>query len=195
MPGHGSGDFSARRSLGAAPYGVEKPDADYCRLYLDNFSGETQILAVQQTKQQWNSVLWIEAFGFSVIIALSWLTEAVRIPHFIFGESFTPNWHRAALRTIVMLLIWGWVHVATNRMLKRLHYLEDFLRICGWCRKVCYNGEWLTMEEFFSSKFATQTTHGMCPECLNKGMTDLSAKQATPEISAAEKNSPEKPGH
>lgn len=131
---------------------------------------------MQQTKQQWNSVLWVEACGFSIIIVLSWLTEAVRIPHFIFGESFVPNWHRAALRTIVVLLIWAWVHAVTNRMLKRLHYLEDFLRICGWCRKVCYNGKWLTLEEFFSSKFATQTTHGMCPECLDKGMTDLDAK-------------------
>jgi hypothetical protein len=106
--------------------------------------------------------------GIWLLIALSWLTEAVHIPHLIFGEEFTPNWHRAILRTVVVLLIWIWVHLMTKRLLKRLHYLEEFLRICGWCRKVCQDDEWLEMENYFNSKFATKTSHGMCPDCLKK---------------------------
>jgi hypothetical protein len=129
---------------------------------------------MKQTKQRWNSILWVEAFGFSLIIALSWLTEAVRLPHLIYGESFTPNWHRAMLRTVVVALVWLWVHLATRRLLKRLHHLEEFLRMCSWCRKVCHDGEWLTMEKYFSSKFATQTSHGMCPECGKKQIESLS---------------------
>ena len=92
---------------------------------------------MRQGKRRANSILWIEASGFSLIIILTWLTEAIRIPHLIFSEAFTPNWHRALLRTVVVLAIWTWVHLATRRLLKRLHYLEEFLRICGWCRKVC----------------------------------------------------------
>jgi hypothetical protein len=131
-----------------------------------------------------NSILWIEAFGFSFIIALSWLTEVLRIPHFIFSEPFTPNWHRAMLRTVVVALIWAWVHLATRRLLKHLHHLEEFLRICSWCHKVCHDGEWLDMEKYFNSKFATKTSHGMCPECLRKGKRELKQKEnppATPE--------------
>jgi hypothetical protein len=116
-----------------------------------------------------NSILWVEAFGFSLLIVLCWLTELVRIPHAFFGEAFTPDWRRAALRTVVIVLVWTWVHLATHRLLQRLHYLEEFLRVCGWCRKVCDDGEWLTMEAYFNSKFATRTSHGMCPECLKKG--------------------------
>jgi hypothetical protein len=127
-----------------------------------------------------NAILWVEAFGFSLIIALSWLTELARIPHLLFDEQFTPNWHRAVLRTIVVLLIWTWVHLATCRLLKRLHYLEEFLRICGWCRKVCYHGEWLKMEEYFNSRFATKTSHGMCPDCLQKKVDELGAKEKLP---------------
>lgn len=127
-----------------------------------------------------NSILWIESFGFSLLIALSWLTEAVRIPHFVFGETFTPNWNRATLRTLVILLVWTWVHVATKRLLKRLYYLEDFLRICGWCRKVCHEGQWLKMEDYFSSKFATTTTHGMCPECLEKKKQEIAGAKYPP---------------
>ena len=120
-----------------------------------------------------NSILWIEASGFTFLIAMSWLTEVFRIPHYIFGEPFVPNWHRAILRTIVMLFIWAWVHFLTRRILKRLHYLEEFLRICSWCRRVCNEDQWLEMERYFNSKFATRTSHGMCPDCLKKKVEEL----------------------
>lgn len=125
---------------------------------------------MKDTRKKWTSILWVEAIGFSGLIALSWLTEAVRLPHLIYGEPFVPNWHRALFRTVVIVLVWAWVQTATRRLLKRLHYLEEFLRVCGWCRKVCHQGEWLTMEKYFDSKFATQTSHGMCPECVKKGL-------------------------
>ncbi len=131
---------------------------------------------MKKTQKRWNSILWIESFGFSVIIILSWLTEAVRIPHLLFGEPFTPNWERAILRTAVVGLIWLWVYICTKRLLKRLHYLEEFLRICGWCRKVCYDGNWVPMEHYFNSQFDMRTTHGMCPECLKKGKAELSQR-------------------
>jgi hypothetical protein len=139
-----------------------------------------------QPKKKWNPILWVEGFGFSFIIALSWLTEAIRIPHFIFGEPFVANWHRAMLRTLVVSLVWLWVHLATTRLLKRLHYLEEFLRICGWCRKVCHEGEWLTMENYFNSKFATRTSHGMCPECVKKGVEELKQKENSGDHSVQE---------
>jgi hypothetical protein len=138
---------------------------------------------MNETKERGDSILWIEAFGFSLLIMLSWVTEAIRIPHFLFGEPFTSNWHRAALRTIVILLIWTWVHLATRRLLKRLHYLEEFLRICGWCRKVEHGGEWMPMETYFNSKFATRTSHGMCPECLAKEKQEILSKQDQPPTS------------
>jgi hypothetical protein len=127
-----------------------------------------------------NSILWIEGGGFSLLIALSWLTEVLKIPHYLFGEPFVPNWHRAILRTVVIILIWAWVYMLTRRLLKRLHYLEDFLRICGWCRRVCYNDEWLALENYFNSKFATRTSHGMCPDCLKKKVAELKQQENPP---------------
>jgi len=135
---------------------------------------------MKRTRKRANSILWIEAFGFSLIIVLSWLTEAIRIPYFLFGEPFVPNWQRAILRTIVVLLIWVWVHLVTRRLLGRLHYLEEFLRVCSWCRKVCDHDEWLTMEEYFNSKFAMRTSHGMCPECLKQKVEELTPKENPP---------------
>ena len=129
------------------------------------FSVPSKFQCVNKTKERWNAILLHEGFGFSLMIALSWLTELFRIPHYLFGEPFTPNWHRAMLRTAVVVLIWVWVHLVTKNKLKRLHYLEDFLRTCSWCRKVCHNGEWVDVDKYFNSNFDTRTTHGMCPEC------------------------------
>lgn len=135
---------------------------------------------MKRARTKWNPILWIEAFGFSLIIALTWLSEATRLPHLIFGEPFDPNWHRAMLRTVVVVLVWAVVHWATRRLLKRLHHLEEYLRVCGWCRKVCHDGEWLTMEDYFSSKFSTRTSHGMCPECLQNKVAELKVNENPP---------------
>jgi hypothetical protein len=121
---------------------------------------------MKNTKDKWHHILWNETFGFSLLVVLSWLSELLRIPHYLFGEPFEPNWHRALLRTVVILLVWGWVHLITKRILKRLHYLEEFVRVCGWCRKVCYQNQWLPMEKYLNTKYDMHTTHGMCPDCL-----------------------------
>jgi len=136
-----------------------------------------------QPERRPNRILWVEAAGFSVIIALSWLTELVRAPHLLYGENFTPNWRRALLRTVVVCIIWILVHRATHKLLARLHYLEEFLRICSWCQKVCHEGEWLAMEKYLKSKFATKTSHGVCPACLEKTKTEIAAvKPLAPEF-------------
>ncbi|HEY4414073.1 MAG TPA: hypothetical protein VGO57_00075 [Verrucomicrobiae bacterium] len=120
------------------------------------------------SKKKQSTILWVEAFGFSIIILLSWFTEIVHIPHLVFGQDFVPNWQRAVLRTAIILLVWAWVHAATARLLKRLHHLEQFLQVCAWCRKVCHEEQWLTMEKYFDSKFSTPTSHGMCPDCAKR---------------------------
>ncbi len=124
-----------------------------------------------------NSILWVEATAFSLLIVLSWLTEILRFPHLLYGEDFVPNWRRAVLRMIVILFIWFWVHDATRRLLKRLHYLEGFLHVCSWCRKVNNDGQWVEMEKFLSSKFSTKTSHGMCPHCLEKKKVEIAGHE------------------
>ena len=86
---------------------------------------------MNKSKKKGASILWNETIGFLLMIVLSWLSELLRIPYYLFGEPFTANWHRATLRTVVILLTWAWVHLVTRRLLKRLHYLEEFLRVCG----------------------------------------------------------------
>ncbi|HVS52652.1 MAG TPA: hypothetical protein VHD62_09875 [Opitutaceae bacterium] len=124
-------------------------------------------MAPRKTKRR-ESILWIEAFGFLLIIALGWAAEFLHMPHVIFSGPNDFNWARPVLKTVIVLFVWGAVHAATRQLLKRLHHLEEYLLVCAWCRKIGHEGEWMTMEHYFGSAFATQTTHGICPECSRK---------------------------
>jgi len=123
-----------------------------------------------------DSILQREAIGFSLLLALIWLTEIIGVPHLYFGEPAGFVWPRVLFRTAVVGLIWGCVHWSNRRLLKRLRELEEFLHVCSWCRKVGHGGEWLTMEEYFGSHLNTVTSHGICPACAN---TQLAATQPT----------------
>lgn len=138
---------------------------------------------MKETKDKWSFILWNEAFGFSTLIVLTWLAELFRIPHYLFGEPFTTDWKRAILRTVVILCIWLWVNQVTKRLLKRLHYLEEFIRMCGWCKRVCYQGEWLSTEKYLNSKYDMHTTHGVCPDCL-KGQKEEIQRANSPMASS-----------
>jgi len=113
-------------------------------------------------------ILWVEGLGFGFIILSVWVTELLHMPHVLFAEPAVVNIPRALLRTAVILCVWLAVNLATRRLLQQLHHLEEYLRVCAWCRKICHEGEWMTMEDYFGSAFTTKTSHGVCPECSRK---------------------------
>jgi hypothetical protein len=120
-------------------------------------------------------VLRRTAIGFSILITLCWVVEFLQIPHRFFGEAAGFIWFRVLFRTATLIGVWIWVHVTSKRLLKRLHYLEEFLLMCGWCRKIGHQGRWLSTEEYFGSKFETLTSHGICPECSAEHFDDMIA--------------------
>ena len=113
-------------------------------------------------------ILWIEGFGFGLMLLFTWLTEILHVPQTLFAEPWVTNWSRPLLRTLIISAVWAAVHIATRQLLKRLHHLEEYLRICAWCRKMDHSGHWVTMEEYFQSAFATHASHGVCPDCSRK---------------------------
>jgi len=108
-----------------------------------------------------------------VIIAGIWAAEFLHLPHLMFDEPAIVSWSRILLRSLVVVLIWGWVHFTNRRLVRRLRELEEFLRICSWCRKVGHDDQWLTIEEYFNSQLATETSHGICPECAARNLAAL----------------------
>jgi hypothetical protein len=113
-------------------------------------------------------ILWYQHMGFACIIALSWLNELLGLPRLIFGGDILGNWRESLLETVLVVLVWAGVVTGTRRLLNRLHYLEDFLRVCAWCRKISHGGEWMPIEEFFAKGFGTTTSHSICPSCAEQ---------------------------
>lgn len=133
------------------------------------------------------SILWVEAIGFGSLTLFVWATEMLQISHFLFGEQVGINWLRLSLRTFMVLLVWVIVHLATRRLLARLRHLEEYLRVCAWCRRIGHRDEWMTMEDYFGSALDTKTTHGMCPECSAR----LKSHLPLPEAVAISRSTPE----
>ncbi|MDB6114966.1 MAG: hypothetical protein JWQ62_1911 [Lacunisphaera sp.] len=111
--------------------------------------------------------------GFALILFINWVAEIFRFPHLLYGDPFEFNWFRVLLRSAVIIGVWAWSYFAIRRLIRRLHHLEDFVLVCSWCRRVGQEGEWLTMEQYFGTKFHRHTSHGVCPECARKARDHL----------------------
>lgn len=111
-----------------------------------------------------------------------WTAELLHLPHHFFGDSPDWMWTRITIRTVALLSIWLAIHLTTSRLLKRLHELESYLRICSWCRKVSDKNEWRTLEDYFDTRFQTSTSHGICPACAQNQLdTHFTATRVKPD--------------
>jgi hypothetical protein len=123
-------------------------------------------------------ILWYESIGFVCLIGLSWLDELLSLPHLLFGSGPHSNWHEAAMESLFLLAVWGIVFWLSRRLLARLYYLEGFLRVCAWCRKIGHEDEWRTVEDYFKRGFDIKTSHGMCPDCQEKWKAETNLRAA-----------------
>ena len=122
-----------------------------------------------KVRKSGSRVLLYESLGFGLILFLSWLNKFVDLPHlFTAGDARLAKWRDGFIETLLILLIWAFVHSLTTRLLQRLHYLEGMLKICAWCRKVGHKDRWMQLEDYFAEGFHIDTTHGVCPECMKK---------------------------
>jgi hypothetical protein len=120
-------------------------------------------------------VLGYESIGFVLVIALSWLDELLNLPGLLFGGTKAPDWRESVMETVVALAVWLVVVVLTKRLLGRLRYLEGFLKMCAWCRKIDCDGEWIPVETFLARKLNVRTSHGVCPECARNALEGTGA--------------------
>lgn len=132
------------------------------------------------------TILRAQTVGFLTLLALTWAVEILGVPHRFYGESPEFLWPRVLGRTVIILVSWLFVHLTTRRLLRRLHELERFLRICSWCRRVGHKGNWLTTEEYFNSRFATETSHGICPDCAAQQFAGFRAQRMKASAATAE---------
>src|ERR1043166_6094485 len=105
-------------------------------------------------------ILLYQSAGFLAIIALSWIDEHLGISRLILGQhTFLPEFHVSTLEMLLVLAVWLIVSTSTRRVLEHIRQLEGFMKVCAWCHRVEYKGEWIRLEQFLEQGFDTPTSH------------------------------------
>lgn len=61
----------------------------------------------------------------------------------------------------------------TRQLTGQIETLENLLPVCAWCKKVRNDsGYWDQIEKYITSNSKTKITHGICPDCEAKLLTD-----------------------
>jgi len=111
-------------------------------------------------------ILGLELIGFGAVIALIWLDEYVDLPHRFFGALKTPlRPQEFWLEALSVLFVAIAIVSATLWIFQRLRFLEGFLQVCAWCRKVNLGEEWVSFEQYLKRETDVQLSHSICPEC------------------------------
>jgi hypothetical protein len=133
-----------------------------------------------KNNSQLTRIVLYQNLGFLGIMAISYLDELIQLPTLIFSDHpFAFMYRRSTLDMLLVLAVWFLVSTSTRRILERIRYLEKFMRVCAWCRRIHFKGEWMRLEEFMRQGFDTPTTHGICKECLGQQQAVIEkAKQA-----------------
>lgn len=120
-----------------------------------------------KTSPQLTKIEAYQNIGFLAIIVLCFLDDLLQLPVLIFSDHpFAFVFRRSTLDMLLVLAVWFVVSRSTRRILARVQYLERFMRVCAWCRRIYFKGEWMPLEEFMRQSFDTPTTHGICKDCL-----------------------------
>jgi hypothetical protein len=127
---------------------------------------------------QMTKIVLYQNLGFLGIIVLGFLDDLLKLPALVFSDHpFAYVFRRSTLEMLLVLGVWFLVSRSTRRILERMHYLEKFMRVCAWCRRVHYKGEWMRLEEFMQQGFDTPTTHGICSDCLHEQETAIAREK------------------
>ncbi|MEW6380916.1 MAG: hypothetical protein AB1611_15085 [bacterium] len=114
-------------------------------------------------------IIQYEFLGFGVAMILLWLDEIFDLPHVCGGPPTPINWQECLLETLYVVALAIPVILATKRFLARIKYLEGFIRVCSFCKKVRVGNEWIPIERFLQNHYSeTEFSHGLCAACMEK---------------------------
>jgi len=114
-------------------------------------------------------VIVSQVAGFSLIIVLLWIDEVFDVPCRVFGAQATPiNWIESIIETVGILFLAAVTVTISSRNIKKIKYLEGFLPVCAFCKRIRVEGEWIPIEVYLSDHADVTFSHGFCPECREK---------------------------
>ncbi len=123
----------------------------------------------EMKKKLMKNILLYEIAGYLIVIAAIWMDELFDLPRFLFKAPQTPvNWEESLFESVIVAVLAGITIYFTYRYIKHIRYLEGFLIVCSFCKKIRIGNEWIPIETFISEKSEAKFSHGLCPDCLEK---------------------------
>ncbi|MFH1874494.1 MAG: hypothetical protein ABH859_04835 [Pseudomonadota bacterium] len=114
-------------------------------------------------------VIVYEVIGFLAVIVLLFVNEIFDMPNRLFGAEPTPFNIRESLAEAWLVLVLGCFIIYQSWLsLKRIKYLEGFIRVCAYCKKINLDEKWIPFEMYLNDTSKLQFTHGICDECTKK---------------------------
>ncbi|OHD54109.1 MAG: hypothetical protein A2Y33_10360 [Spirochaetes bacterium GWF1_51_8] len=112
------------------------------------------------------SAILLQSIGFGLIIALIWMNEVFDLPHYLFGAPKTPiNYTESIFETCVIMAITAVSIFFTVIFIRRIRYLEGFLPVCSFCKKIRINDRWIPIDDYLMKHSETILSHSLCPDC------------------------------
>jgi len=105
----------------------------------------------------------LEGLGFAAVVLVIWLDELLDLPHSLLGAPPTPLRLEEAILESVLVIALGTGVVSLSLKM----YLQSFVSLCAWCRRVNAESRWISFEEFLAEHRST-TSHGICPDCARR---------------------------
>jgi hypothetical protein len=119
-------------------------------------------------------VVGFELTAFLGMIAIIWADELFDLPHRIIGAPVTAtNWAEGVMETTLLVLLAAVVLTFSWFSLRRIRYLEGFLHLCSFCKRVEVNGEWVPIEKILDTRSEAVLRHGLCPDCVEEHYGDF----------------------
>jgi len=110
-----------------------------------------------------------QLIGYGILLFLIVGDELFDFPHTVFGAPATPvNWTETVIEGMYIIVLCGFTIYLSWRFLKEIKFLEGFLSVCSYCKKIRQEEEWTSLEEYMSDHSEALFSHSLCPECAEK---------------------------
>jgi hypothetical protein len=180
---------SSRLELGYTAPALRGPERLQFRYRLDGFESQWNEAGAQRVAQYTNLPPGDYRFIVAAGLDDKWGPERVlamtQLPLF-----YQTRWFYG-LALLSLVLVIASVPLLRVRQLRRrardldkrvqeaigeLKVLSGLLPICAWCKKIRDDrGYWSRIEAYLSARTDAKFTHGICPDCKNKMLTEDSA--------------------
>jgi len=110
-----------------------------------------------------------QLIGYGVLLFLIVGNELFDFPYLVFGAPATPvNWIEMVIECMYIVVLCCFTSYLSWRFLKEIKFLEGFLPICSFCKKIRTENKWTSLEEYIHDHSEALLSHGLCPDCAEK---------------------------